>query len=603
MSQNWRIQTQEIDLSANAIGTTTYTGYMVVTSAKGRGDVPTKVSSENDVFTNFGIPSPSYPSLYEAVAYTRSADLWCIAAIGSGSLYGGMDVTALGASSFGNGRVDIASFDYTASVATTGDILVHSGLVYSGVLSNFPYVSASLVLKDGNTTITASETGGSITGSGIVGTGTLNATTGAYYFTLTGTPSSTVTASYSYNNTDVSHSLFASSQYVDDLRVDISHLSGYQFQAILSQKNTKNFYQVITTYTYSLIREKSTDGASLYIEDVFDNDPYIVPKLNANFSMTSTTFNSFVDTTNVLFAGGSRGAAPTSAEINTAWDFAKKTTKYKVGLLMDVYGTHTQYINSLITTYQPYAYGISVIPYGVCSNADEDILYRQTLAMDTDKVSLYTNWMKIKEPYQSSFVWISNVGSIGRRYIASVPSYNFEAPAGVNTNGYGGQLNDWEYKQPEKIFSEYAGGDLQKLDEAQINPIKLDPTYGAILDGDRTLQVTQSDTSYIGARRGYNYIIENIENQILRKIPFRLNDPLTQIQTRLQVETFLSPILSAGYLREFRVICDDSVNTDAVKAQRQFKIVVYEKITPQIERVLFEFIKVGQTQNISSLLP
>lgn len=515
MSNDFRIQTSEVDLSLTTTTTTNVTGAMVVISPKGRGDKPIHLFSESDVTTNLTLPTPAYPSLYEAVAYTRSADLWAVCAIGSGALYGGMDVTATGASAFVSGVVDTASY----------------------------------------------------------------------------APGATV-----------SHTFFASSQYTDDLKMDISHVSGvaYQFSVTLYQKNTKGVYQTINTYDYSLIQEKDAYGQSLYIMDVFNDNAYVIPKINPTFTLSTTVFNSFVNTTNIVFAGGNRGATPTTAEINTAWDLFKQVNKYKVALFMDVFGTSTSYVNTICTTYQPYAHVISVVPIGKTSAA-QCITARNALSLDSDHTSLYCNWTKIQEPYQGGYVYISNVGSIGRRYVAAAPSFNFESPAGINQNGYGGQLSDWSYVESEMSFTTAPGGETYLLDQAQVNPVILDPVYGLMIYGDKTLQITLSDTSYVGARRGYNYIIENIETQVLRRLPFKVNTPLIQTQTKILVENILQPILAGGYLREVLVVCDSSNNTDATLARREFHLDLYEKIAPNIQKVIFQFVKMGQTISVQDL--
>ena len=60
------------------------------------------------------------------------------------------------------------------------------------------------------------------------------------------------------------------------------------------------------------------------------------------------------------------------------------------------------------------------------------------------------------------------------------------------------------------------------MDEKQINPIIKDQSIGVVVWGNRTLQITNTDTSFIHTRRGYNYIMDKIEKEVLKQQIFKL---------------------------------------------------------------------------------
>jgi len=398
---------------------------------------------------------------------------------------------------------------------------------------------------------------------------------------------------YGVSSGEISHSFFAASPYEDDLAVKIKTLDLNTFKLSLYKVVTGG-YSYLTEYTYSLQKIKDNFGKSLYIFDVFDDDPYLIPKVNENTTVTSHNLSG---TAYVELEGGSRGSTPTDSDINSSWDYFKYPNKYEAKIFMDVLGGFDSTINNIIQNYQPYAHGLTIIPFG--KDAEEAVEYRQQNLIDSDNISYYTNWARIKDIYNNSSAWISHIGSIGKKYALMADVYDALSPAGIDENNHGGQLDDWIILEME---NDYTNSDLQILDESQINPIIYDLVYGPMVYGDKTAQVSNSDTSFIGTRRLYNYIIDNVTRQVLRKQEFKLNDEPHRIKARLMTQAFLEPIVSLGLVREIYVQCDENNNTDAVLEQRRFILDIYIKITPNSQFVTLRLTRISQTQTIAEFL-
>jgi hypothetical protein len=127
------------------------------------------------------------------------------------------------------------------------------------------------------------------------------------------------------------------------------------------------------------------------------------------------------------------------------------------------------------------------------------------------------------------------------------PSYDAASPAGLDENGMGGQIADWRVVE---IENDYTQAELDAFYNAQINPLIFDESYGLLIYGDQTLQVTNSDTSFVGTRRVYKYMLDVISKQILRKQEFKINDPLHRLMARVQTESFVSPIKLIGWIKK-----------------------------------------------------
>jgi hypothetical protein len=713
-----RTQIIEKDLSGFINTLVDETGAMVLTTAKGKS-TPMYLQSEEDCLRELGRPSATYHGVFEAIAFTRRAPLYVACAIGTGAVYGGVDVGAATVTTFGVGRTP-STFNYGSTLkGATHSVGIGTGITatYSGIITNIPVADEAnfKVLVNGYEKVVTMATGGALSGTDITA-GSVVLATGVYsitfagvvgsyatvitnvnfsstldlslgstdkyikisidgniqtinlgqsattsrasvisainsafgytaavvdtnYIRLTGRNGSTIgsitvetpttgdsalTIVFSSGGTSltdigsnptlsipkygeavifnyhytvdtssvVSHSFFTTSPYIDDLAASITYVSGSKFTLTLYRVlSTGN--SLLNTYNYSLINEKDAFGKSLYYIDVFDENPYVTFKLNSAFVSTPYT----VASTAIAFSGGSRGATPLTGDYTTAWNQFQYANKYKAKIFMDVYGTHASTINTLIQTYQTQAQGITCVPLGY--SASQALSFRSALALDTDDIGLYHNWAKIQDDYNNSFAWISHVGSVGKKFAYMSDVYDAAAPAGLDENGHGGQLNDWSVKEVE---IDYTQAELDSFYNAQINPLLLDPSYGLLAYGDQTLQVTNSDTSFVGTRRVYKYMLDVISKQILRKQEFKINDPLHRLMAKVQTEEFVEPIRANGWIREFKIVCDSSNNTDIVLNNRQFILDFYCKITPTSEWIILRLTRVSQTISIESLI-
>lgn len=394
----------------------------------------------------------------------------------------------------------------------------------------------------------------------------------------------------------VSHSLFTVSPFDDSFEtyaVKVEYVTGSQYKATLYQKLGTS-YSLIKTYNYSLIKEKDAFGKSLYYGDVFDEDPYLKIAVNTSYIGVANPTVAIVDLT-----GGERGAAPLTADKTAAWNTFQAKNKYRAKLFMDVYGDSASTVQTLVETYQaPHAFGITVVPSG--NSPSQAKTFRQGLSIDTDKMAIYTNWIKIQDVYNNSFAWVSGAGKIGVKYAQTSIIYDGLAPAGVDENGIGGQLSGFSMNDVEY---DYTDAELQLLNEAQINPLIFDEQYGVMIYGNRTMQVTNSDTSFIHTRRLYNKILTDISQQVLRKQEFKLNDELHRLLAKSQTDSYLVDILAKSLLRDAVVVCDESNNTDAVLNAREFILDIYVKATPDSEFVLLKLTRLDQGAVIADFLP
>jgi hypothetical protein len=398
---------------------------------------------------------------------------------------------------------------------------------------------------------------------------------------------------------EVSHSFFSTSPYNDvdfDYRVEVKHLRDKVYTLNLFRRTELGDIQ-IDNYTYSLDKIKDSSNRSIYIFDVFKNNPYVTPIVNSNYSGNAELqgFNQLVRLT-----GGRRGSKPSSTNISNSWQAFRKRKRYKIATFMDIYGNSPNIVADIIANNQKYAYGITMVPLG--NGALDAIAYRQSLGLDFANMALYTNWQVIEDIYDGGGeIFVSGIGKIGVKY-AQIGTQAFGAlsPAGLDEDGLGGILNSGF--AIIRMEQDYTDNELELMDNAQINPILNDDLGRYVISGDRTLQIPLSDTSYVGTRRVYNYILGNVIDNVLPIQEFKYNDEFHRDKMRSLIDDIINPVFVDGHLVEYEIVCNDSNNPPEVLNRREFVVDVYVKVTPNSQRIRLNFIRISQTQSIAQVI-
>ncbi|HYX08184.1 MAG TPA: hypothetical protein VE912_15745, partial [Bacteroidales bacterium] len=109
MPQSWRINVQELDRSQTLIPEAGSTGAMVISSRRGP-KTPIYVSSrqETRIIDLFGKPSSTYPDVWEAIQYNKTAPIWLASPFDASDTFSGVIVGT-------DGSVQLASDGPTLS--------------------------------------------------------------------------------------------------------------------------------------------------------------------------------------------------------------------------------------------------------------------------------------------------------------------------------------------------------------------------------------------------------------------------------------------------------------------------------------------------------
>lgn len=130
-----------------------------------------------------------------------------------------------------------------------------------------------------------------------------------------------------------------------------------------------------------------------------------------------------------------------------------------------------------------------------------------------------------------------------------------------------------------------------ELYKNNINPIVSFINEGVLLYGDRTMQVKPSAFSYINVRRLF-ITLEKAIGRMAKLQLFEFNDAFTRNQFVSLVEPYLRQVQARRGIYEFKVVCDESNNTNDTINNAQFVASIFIKPARSINFVSLNFVAV-----------
>jgi phage tail sheath protein FI len=131
--------------------------------------------------------------------------------------------------------------------------------------------------------------------------------------------------------------------------------------------------------------------------------------------------------------------------------------------------------------------------------------------------------------------------------------------------------------------------DRDELYRRGINPVVTFPGQGTILFGDKTLQARPSAFDRINVRRLFIVLEKAIATASKFQL-FEFNDPFTRAQFRNLVEPFLRDVQGRRGITDFRVICDETNNTEVIVDRNEFVADIFIKPARSINFIRLNFV-------------
>jgi hypothetical protein len=591
---DWRIDTKLQDNSQTVSISPNTKGYTAIKAPKGL-TTPTlfQKGEVQRVLDSFGYPSTTYPQIQDVIDYVNAYACWVSAPYDSASaLFGGVFVTKAGTIPFTKGLSSTAISDFSAisneESLGTGD---GSTTNFSTTLSMSDYyVNQSIDIEvDGvSITVTASDAEPEIlTTDPNVGSGTYTRATGVVDFTFDTAPTSgeviTVTSTADLSS-DAYFALISKSPQTDDLATLITANGSGEFILNMYRKDNDGVYVAWTDspYTGSIVSgAKDGFGNVIYLETLLANNNYLVADVN-----TALTYSGLVpDTTSVAFDGGSRGDALAGSDIASAFStYLQDPTTYnpKVIFACEDDSSVATAIETLSESYQTRSRFLLPTANDTATNLLTNTTSTKHSIDDRNINFFPLSWGIHKDLYNDNNFVCSNMGLIAKKYADSIQlSFGGLSPMYFDENGVGGQLGS----SIVSLSNTASGTQWEDFDKAGMNPIRYYPGVGPVIVGDKTSSSTiLTDYSYTIHSEIANYILENIEQQVLPAQIGKPNDTFHREQVRAKADLIVSQV--SNYLEDYYIQCDESNNNADVRNLRKFVLtigVIFEKNSQTIE--------------------
>ena len=241
---------------------------------------------------------------------------------------------------------------------------------------------------------------------------------------------------------------------------------------------------------------------------------------------------------------------------------------------------HTAQISSIIDNTISRGDNIFVmdtVPYGgTLANAKD-----QAATRNTSYAATYWPWLRVQDPETGKLVFVPASTMIPGVYAHNDKVANtWNAPAGISRGGLSTVL------QAKLKLTE---ANKASLYDGNINPIATFPKKGVVVFGQKTLQKGASALDRINVRR-LLIDLKSFIGQIADTLVFENNTITTRNKFLSEVTPFLEVIQQKGGLYAFKVIMDDTNNTDDVIDRNQLVGNIYIQPTKTAEFISLDFI-------------
>jgi len=205
----------------------------------------------------------------------------------------------------------------------------------------------------------------------------------------------------------------------------------------------------------------------------------------------------------------------------------------------------------------------------------------QAATRNTSYASTYWPWLRVQDPETGKLVFVPASTMIPGVYAFNDRIANtWNAPAGISRGGLSTVL------QAKLKLTE---ANKASLYDGNINPIATFPKKGVVVFGQKTLQKGASALDRINVRR-LLIDLKSFIGQIADTLVFENNTITTRNKFLSEVTPFLEVIQQKGGLYAFKVIMDDTNNTDDVIDRNQLVGNIYIQPTKTAEFISLDFI-------------
>ena len=338
---------------------------------------------------------------------------------------------------------------------------------------------------------------------------------------------------------------------------------------------------------------KSTDGSSNYYKDVLNNQSryvwwmnHIAGTTNWGTTVANKTFNSLSVAYSKVLSAGVSGDNVTPGNVSTGYSIFSNDELYDISLIPMGPTTDISAVNNVIGIADSRRDVMVFISPPLASvqntlSPSTNIKnYRDTISSSSFAV-MDSGWKYQYDRYNDKYRFVPLNGDIA----GLTARTDFIADPWFSPAGY----NRGIIKNVVKLAYSPSKTDRDELYRRGINPVVTFPGQGTILFGDKTLQARPSAFDRINVRRLFIVLEKAIATASKFQL-FEFNDPFTRAQFRNLVEPFLRDVQGRRGITDFRVICDETNNTEVIVDRNEFVADIFIKPARSINFIRLNFV-------------
>jgi len=200
---------------------------------------------------------------------------------------------------------------------------------------------------------------------------------------------------------------------------------------------------------------------------------------------------------------------------------------------------------------------------------------------DTNYVATYFPDVYVNDATTGARVKVpASVAALGALAYSDKVAYPWYAPAGFNRAALDFVSN---------VDVRLSTGDRDYLYDNRINPIATFPGSGFVIFGQKTLQITKSAFDRVNVRRLF-LELKRVIRGVAQGLLFEPNDATTRAAFVIRATPLLSLIKAQAGVDQFRIICDDTNNTQADVAASKLNGRIIVVPTRAVEFIAVDFI-------------
>ena len=341
----------------------------------------------------------------------------------------------------------------------------------------------------------------------------------------------------------------------------------------------ENLVTSVETHICSrILGQKDGRGLNMFIDDLLKGSEYIRGISNP---LIDGDVLPAQDTIPFLMGAGEDGLAVTDANMVLALDDFSNPNERPVTIFMDGGYAVPAYQKAMDTIAKGRQDSVAILSTPYSAEADADYLnkiveYRKdTLNLNSSYTGLYTPHLQIQDKFNDRKLWVAPDGAVGGSISFSSQNYEIWYPAAGFKRGI---LNVLDTRR------RFSDGEMDTLQNNQINPIRFMSGKGIIIWGQKTLLASASALSGMNVRLLLT-VIEPAIKDFLANFLFELGDEEERNLAVTQIGAYLNTVQAKKGVYGFAIVSDDSNNSDADVDAQRMNVDVFIKPTRSTEEV------------------